>query len=147
MRDKIVFGIDPGKNTGLAVYNDGKLLSLYTLIDKIDKTGFLFSLPGDHKLVVIEDSRLQPYFDRPGQNERAQTKIARDIGKIDKQCDEIEYLCEKNGVPLIRISPKGKGAKVDSKQFNAITGWVGRSNQHERDAAMVAWRYRHAKLH
>ena len=27
-------------------------------------------------------------------------------------------------------------------QFRAHTGWSGRSNQHERDAAMVAWQYR-----
>ena len=31
-----------------------------------------------------------------------------------------------------------------SEQGAIVTGWKGRSNKHERDAAMVAWPYRRA---
>lgn len=30
---------------------------------------------------------------------------------------------------------------LDAEQFAKVTGWTGSSNQHERDAAMVAWQY------
>jgi hypothetical protein len=35
------------------------------------------------------------------------------------------------------ISPKHKGRKLDAETFNKLTGWQKKSNQHERDAAMV----------
>ena len=40
------------------------------------------------------------------------------------------------------VGPKHKGAKLDAEQFAKVTGWTGSSNQHERDADMVAWQYR-----
>ena len=43
------------------------------------------------------------------------------------------------------ISPKGKGAKVNAERFEQVTGWTGASNEHTRDAAMVAYPYRNAK--
>ena len=53
--------------------------------------------------------------------------------------------CAKHGIPAHGISPKGKGRKVDADRFHAITGWSARCNQHERDAAMVAWPFRNHK--
>ena len=32
--------------------------------------------------------------------------------------------------------------KLDAARFKALTGWAAPSNQHQRDAAVVAWRYR-----
>ena len=32
-----------------------------------------------------------------------------------------------------------------AEAFGRITGWTERSNEHERDAAMVAWPYRNAR--
>ena len=57
----------------------------------------------------------------------------------------IVAVCGQHGVPAHGISPKEKGAKLDAATFALMTGWQGKSNQHERDAAMVAWPYRGAK--
>ena len=46
------------------------------------------------------------------------------------------------GIQAHGISPKSKGAKTKEADFIAATGWQGRSNEHTRDAAMVAWPYR-----
>lgn len=54
-------------------------------------------------------------------------------------------ICAKLEIPAHGISPTRKGAKVDAERFAAITGWEGSSNEHTRDAAMVAWPYRGAK--
>ena len=39
---------------------------------------------------------------------------------------------------------RAKGSKLDAEAFGLVTGWEGKSNQHERDGAMVAWQYRMA---
>ena len=44
-------------------------------------------------------------------------------------------------MPRIGVSPLRKGSKLTAARFAKVTGWQGRSNQHERDAAMCAFRY------
>jgi len=42
------------------------------------------------------------------------------------------------------ISPQQKGSKWNHDEFNAVTGWNGETtNQHVRDAALIAWPFRH----
>ncbi|MEQ1560370.1 MAG: hypothetical protein ABL933_15725 [Methyloglobulus sp.] len=141
-----VLGVDPGKKTGLAVYEDGKLKLLQT-VTKEKSIEFIVGSGVD--LVVFEDSRLQSTtFRRTSKNGKplsaaAQLKIARDVGGIDAQCRDIEAACLAHGIGKIAISPKQKGAKIDHVQFALKTGWAGsKSNQHERDSAMVAWGFR-----
>ncbi len=71
--------------------------------------------------------------------------MARNVGEIDAWCKLIVAICEELGIPAHGISPKGKGAKLNAETFAKATGWKGKSNQHERDAAMVAFAYRGAK--
>lgn len=70
--------------------------------------------------------------------------LARNVGEVDQICRRIEAMCETAGIELVRVSPLGKGAKLNAARFREVTGWTGRSNQHERDAAAVAWPYRRA---
>jgi hypothetical protein len=140
---KIVIGIDPGENTGVAVFQNGVLVHLYTFGSNSYK--FLGFSTGNIK-VILEDSRLQSHvFIGKGLSVPARLKMARDVGRIDEKCAQIVLLCEEAGVPVLSVSPKQKGAKLNAKQFKLITGWSGKSNQHERDAAMVAWPYRNGR--
>jgi predicted RNase H-like nuclease (RuvC/YqgF family) len=136
----IVVGIDPGSKTGAALYSDGKLTELHTQ-DTLTLLGWLAEIqPG---LVVIEDSTLTSYlFTAPGVSHAAAMKVARNVGEVDAYCKQIKAVCGARGIAYRSISPKDKGAKIKAEQFNGITGWQGASNQHERDAAMVAWRFR-----
>lgn len=137
----VVIGIDPGKQTGMAWYRDGRLVMMGTFTpDTV--AGILGNQDVIPDLVVVEDSRLQTYFGRSGQNARGQAKIARDVGRIDGQCADIQACCERLGLRLIRLSPKAKGAKLNHAQFAAKTGWPHKSNPHTRDAACVAWPFR-----
>ena len=127
----MIVGIDPGASTGIAIYHGGKLASLHTV-----EPHQLESIISTAGRVVYEDSRLI----RP-----AALKMARNVGEIDAWCKLIVAICDRKGIPVHGISPKHKGAKLDAAQFKAATGWTERSNQHERDAAMCAWKYRGAK--
>lgn len=129
----ILLGIDPGANTGLALYRDSKLVGMRTVTPLLLIDALRQVCPD---IVVMEDSRLQRavWHKSPGA-----IKIARDVGRIDGWCDLIEAACTHMGTDLIKISPKDKGAKLDAVAFQAATGWKGQTNAHERDAAMVAW--------
>ena len=140
----MIIGIDPGVNCGVAIFSGGELKKLYTFsgINLIEWLPYQTAA----KTIVIEDSRLQSFLFSGAQQNKAQSlKIARNVGMVDMVCHMIESLCEKSNVDLIGISPKSKGKKLQSTAFNLYTGWTEKSNQHERDAAMVAWPYRGIK--
>ena len=139
----MILGIDPGAKIGMAIYQDGKLKSLHTT-DLLGALSFIrIERPA---LVVIEDSTLQSHiFTAPGLRHAAAMKIARNIGEVDMACKLIKYVCRDCGIGYSSLSPKDKGKKMDRAAFAKITGWQEACNQHERDAGMVAWRFKGMK--
>lgn len=89
--------------------------------------------------MVFEDSRLQSNLFSGSKTtvEAKRLKIARDVGGIDAWCTLLEQECKRLGLRSLGVSPKDKGAKVAASAFDHITGWPGRTSEHERDAAMV----------
>jgi hypothetical protein len=138
-----LMGIDPGRKTGVAVFAGGKLFGLYTT----DPNGVAAMLDRyNPERVIFEDSRLtRPTWAR-SVSPAAMRKIARNVGQVDAWCSQLVDLCAARGIVAHGISPKGKGAKLNAEQFAKATGWTSRCNSHERDACMVAWPYRRAKL-
>ena len=136
-----VIGIDPGQHTGVAEYLDGRLSALAT-IQPTRISAMLENVGAD--LVVYEDSRLQSHVWTRVKAPAAAAKMARNVGMVDAWCLLIETECARLGIKCIGMSPREKGAKLNAEQFRAVTGWAGRSNEHERDGAMVAWRLRNA---
>ena len=137
----IIIGIDPGAATGVAIFERGKLVGLRTIEPhKIAETIACLK----PARVVFEDSRLQSHVWTSAKTAAAKTKMARNVGEIDAWCRLITAVCGELKIAAHGISPERKGAKLNSMQFRQQTGWEGKSNQHERDAAMVAWPYRRA---
>lgn len=138
-----IIGIDPGTTTGFAAFRDGKLFHLQScstleLLDMIRDAE-------DWAGIVFEDSR-RTSFAFSARNARtsvaAQLKIARNIGMVDGFCALIEQAAADACIPILGLRPEDKGQKLDAARFTALTGWAAPSNQHQRDAAVVAWRYR-----
>lgn len=138
----VVMGFDPGASTGVALFVDGLLARLDTIAPhRIERT-IREAMPGR---VVFEDSRLQSHTWTRGRGAAASAKMARNVGQVDAWCRLIADVCAELGIPAHGISPKDKGQKVPAERFALLTGWKGRCNEHERDAAMVAWRLRLAR--
>lgn len=138
---KIIVGLDPGINTGWAMFRDGELITLKTInpweiVEEISEC-----FPGR---VIFEDSRLQSHTWTRAATRAAAAKMARNVGQVDAWCSLIVGICGRLGIPAHGISPKAKGKKLNAEQFKNATGWTGASNEHTRDAAMVAWPYRRA---
>lgn len=138
-----VIGIDPGQHTGVAYFEAGKLVRLDT-IAPWDMPTMLRNATGPLR-VVFEDSRLQSHTWTVQKNRAAAAKMARNVGEIDAWCKLIVGTCDWLQIPCHGISPAGKGGKLNAAEFERLTGWAGRSNSHERDAAVVAWKYRGAR--
>lgn len=135
----ILIGIDPGINTGVAVFIDGRLTRLET-IHPAEVASYIQAAQPSR--VVFEDSRLQSHVWTKNHSRAAAAKMARNVGEVDAWCRLIAHACGKLGIPAHGVSPKDKGGKVGVKQFQEQTGWTGRTNAHERDACMVAWPHR-----
>lgn len=140
-KHRTIIGLDPGTNTGVAIYIDGRLSELST-IDPFEIQEFLGYSCADR--VVFEDSRLISYMFTTVKSRPAALKMARNVGEVDAWCKLIIAVCDQLKIPAHGISPKGKGAKLDADAFKRLTGWDGPSNQHTRDAASIAWPYRGA---
>lgn len=135
----IVVGIDPGANTGFAVYIGGELISLST-IDPVHIAEAIRNTRPDR--VIFEDSRLTSFVFTTTLSRPTALKMARNVGQVDAWSRLITSVCELLSIPCLGISPKQKGKKLNSKEFSTLTGWTKKSNEHERDSAMVAWPYR-----
>ncbi len=137
----LILGMDPGTHTGVATYVDGVLTDLETVpphhIERIIRGR-------QPARVVFEDSRLQSHVWTRAKSAAASAKMARNVGTVDAWCNLITEVCGELGIPAHGISPAGKGGKLNADAFARITGWVGPSNEHSRDAGMVAWPYRRA---
>lgn len=137
-----IIGLDPGKFTGVAIFTNGALTELRTTTPH-GVAALLDEIQPDR--VVFEDSRLTRATWSRGVSPAAIRKIARNVGQIDAWCSQLVELCAARGIVAHGISPKGKGAKLNAAQFMKLTGYAGRSNEHERDSAMVAYPYRKAR--
>jgi predicted RNase H-like nuclease (RuvC/YqgF family) len=140
-KHRTIIGLDPGASTGVAVYIGGKLDKLATV--EPWRIPEVIQAHGADR-VVFEDSRLTSYMFTTVKSRPAALKMARNVGEVDAWCKLIVAVCDQLKIPAHSISPKNKGAKLDAKAFERLTGWVGQSNEHTRDAAAVAWPYRGA---
>lgn len=144
----VILGMDPGAATGVAVYEGGVLVDLLTIAPNELERFLRERAAAGAGRVVFEDSRLETRL----WNARTKTAYgaalatARSVGQVDAWCTLITAICGDLALPAHGISPTAKGAKVDAAAFGRITGWTKRCNQHERDAAMVAWQYRNATV-
>jgi len=136
-----VLGIDPGASTGLAAFSNGALEFLKTIEPHTIEHQLRHYMPAR---VIFEDSRLEKrtWNAREKHTYGAALATARSLGQVDAWCSLITAICADLGIPAHGISPAAKGAKLNAANFAIVTGWSDRSNQHERDAAMVAWTFR-----
>ena len=139
-----VLGIDPGKHSGLAWFTGGKLLAL----EEVEPAELAIVLVEKRPMVVIfEDSRQAKSVWTGEGTQAKRAAMARNVGEIDAWCKLIEAICKRLGIACYGMAPSAKaggykGAKINAEAFNRFTGWVGKSNQHCRDAAMIAWPFR-----
>ncbi len=125
----MIAGIDPGVQTGVALWDGERLTRLRTcgILDAMDEV-----LASGASRIVMEDARL-----RGGAYVGPERALG--AGSVRRDCGIWTEFAARHGLVLRSVSPKDKGAKVDAQMFGRITGWDGGSSQHSRDAAMLVF--------
>ena len=138
----ILIGIDPGENTGLAIWDtrEGKFLTLETLpIHQALVKVMLWRDNVGHDLqVVFEDARQRKWFPREKNVSEYRGKLmGAGAAKRDARIWE-EFLTD-YGIPFTAHKPQAGGTKWSADYFAQVTGWTGRTSEHARDAALLVY--------
>ncbi len=146
----VLVGLDPGVETGLAVWSStrGSLVHvtsgpfwhvhrvLTALCEPAEEASPRWSgwrVAG----VVIEDPRQLPVYARhrgAGRGER--DRIARSVGRIDRDVDLWAAWLTSVGYAVRLVEPTRR-KKWDRDELRRITGWSASTNEHGRDAARL----------
>lgn len=137
---KILIGIDTGVNTGFAVAadrgNGGELeqvesLSITQAMEKVK--ALIEEWEIGNVCLYIEDARKRTWF--TGGREKSQG-----VGSVKRDAQIWEDWCTEQGFKFLMIHPAANATKKKATDFKRMTGWVGRTNEHARDAAMLVFK-------
>lgn len=135
---KVLIGIDPGVNTGLAIWDriDKKYISIgsYPLHHAFEMVKSLFR-EGVAIFVRVEDARQRKWFGNSGREKLQGAGSAKRDAKI------WDDFLKDSGIPYEMVPPKNNTTKLSAEQFTKYTGWEGRTNEHGRDAAMLVFKF------
>ena len=130
----LLIGVDPGVNTGIAVYSEGAL-QLVESCSAIKAETFILKTVSEceNVKVLIEDARLRTWFGSAGRER------LKGVGSVNRDCSRWEEFCEHHQIEYQLIHSKNNKTKIKATEFKRITGWSKRTNEHGRDAAMLVY--------
>jgi len=146
----LVVGIDPGAETGVAVWSveaqallhvgSGHFFDVLALLaSRVSLGGVAAGSSWAVGLVVVEDARRLPiYARRDGLQGRRRDRVCRDVGRVDRDVELWEVWLRSRGLP-IRLAEPLRGGKWDAATLEEVAGWTAPTNQHGRDAARLVF--------
>lgn len=140
----LYIGIDPGVNTGLAVWDDsrqkfvrvetlGIVTAMVELIEFLRYHGAM-----DDCYIYIEDARQRTYLPRERNLSEYRGKLMG-AGSVKRDCAIWEEFADYYGIPIQLVPPRKGATKWDADYFKKVTGWTGRTSNHARDAALLVF--------
>ena len=137
----IIVGIDPGVNTGLAVWDSSARQFLDIRCSGIvNAMEYLRRLREERKisLVVFEDARQRKWI--PREKDLAEFRgRAMGAGSVKRDSSIWEEWCEYNHIEFVKTPPRQGMTKWTDLAFRGVTGYDRRTNEHGRDAAMLVF--------
>jgi hypothetical protein len=130
----LIIGIDPGVNTGIAAWDvaDKSFLFVQTVMAvQAEEIVKRMAVEGRAVLVRFEDARLRTWFGKAGREQ------LQGAGSIKRDCSRWEEFLTHNQIPFEEVSPKNNRTKMTAQEFKRLTGWLSKTNEHSRDAAML----------
>lgn len=122
---EIAIGIDPGTNTGFAVWNITEQrfesIACMKIHKAIEEITFMADMCKLH--ITFEDARKR--------NKR--------------DCSIWEDFLTDSKIPFRMVAPMNIKTKLKADAFKRMTGWQGQTNEHSRDAAMMVFGVKYVK--
>jgi len=139
----IAVGIDPGYETGFAVWNSAekkliqcKALRIHRAFEELEALRVAF---GD-LAVIFEDARLRTWFGAADARQRKYGAAIREgVGSVKRDCVIWHDYLTDHGYAFVNRKPTAGGTKWPAANFARATGWTERTNEHGRDAAMLVF--------
>lgn len=137
----LMVGLDPGVNTGFAVWDRAKRrltvvesLKLHEAMEHVR----LMHVGGSLHSVTFEDARKREWFGARMSPEMERAKL-QGVGSVKRDCAIWEDYLRALGVPYVAQAPGVGLTKWNADTFVRITKWAGRTNSHGRDAALLVF--------
>ena len=137
----IFVGIDPGVNTGLAVWDTVSRSFLDIRSSGIvDAMEYLRRLHSERaiSLVVFEDARQRKWIPREKDLKEFKGR-AMGAGSVKRDCTIWEEWCKVHRIECVKTPPRAGMTKLTDTYFQGLTGYDRRTNNHGRDAAMLVF--------
>lgn len=135
---KVIVGIDPGVNTGFAIWHPDE--RIFYVIETLQIHQAFFAIlaiksevPEAVVQVIFEDARQRTWFGKTG------SEVWKGAGSIIRDCKAWEDFLTDEQIPFIARKPASGGTKWDKDFFKRVTGWTGKTNEHSRDAACLVF--------
>jgi hypothetical protein len=137
---KLFVGIDPGTDTGVAIWNREKkrfdqiqTLAIHRAMELVNGLNKLY--PGQI-YVRFEDARKRKFF--RGENMAAKQQGA---GSIKRDSTIWEDFLKDHRIVFEGTTAGKLKTKYSAEEFEKLTGWTQRTSNHARDAAILVYGY------
>lgn len=142
---RFYIGIDPGTNTGLAIWNSSRrqfervgTFGIVTAMVEIVEFVRYHGIDRDDVEIVFEDARKRKWI--PREKSLSQFKgRAMGAGSVKRDCSIWEEFCKYYGFRLSAAPPRAGMTKWEPEYWAKMTGWKGRTSNHARDAALLVF--------
>lgn len=134
-------GLDPGKNTGLAIWDtvDQEFIRVETV--SIHKALFLvydMRLIRPSIRVYFEDARQRKWLPKDTSSSEYRGHLMG-AGSVKRDSVIWQDALTDWGIPFEMVPPRAGATKWDAQTFARITGYKGRTSNHARDAALLVY--------
>ncbi len=141
-----ILGIDPGTQTGVALWNAevGRFLAvnsfpLHRALEYV--TNYLRGY--SCAPVIFEDARQRQWFGAADERQRKYGAAIREgVGSVKRDCTIWEEFLQDSGVPYLARKPSSGSTKWKAEQFKRLTKWDGPTNEHGRDAGVLVYGFK-----
>lgn len=139
----IAIGVDPGKNTGFAVWDceaqEFIELMTYTFWEAYSEgLGWKARAEMDSRklIIYVEDPQgNKPTFGRNKLGKKQLDRKAQNVGMNKKEAQLLVSGWRRAGIAVKTIVPKS--SKWSAQMFKNLSGWPHQTNEHQRDAAKM----------
>lgn len=137
----IFIGIDPGVNTGLAIWDTAR--REFLRVDTctiVEAMAHIMQIPlnGMGVTLVTEDARQRKWIPREKSLSEFKGR-AMGAGSVKRDSQIWEEFAAYWGIRHVQVPPRKGLTKWDAESFARITGWKGRTSHHARDAALLVY--------
>lgn len=139
--------LDPGENTGLAIWDGASrcfrevaTFPLWKAMEEVRRWHYACMMAEKPVafFVVFEDARLRTWFPKEKNNAEYRGRLMG-AGAAKRDARIWEEFLNAHRIPFEARKPQAGLTKWDADYWAKVTGWKGRTSNHARDAALLVF--------